>query len=525
MRKGLRVSSPPQRRGGGLQALVRRATCIPADTPCAEAYALFRDHPGESSVVVVDGLSPTGLLVKSRFMLRMSGHYGWALYHRRPVSTLADAEPLTLPPETGLAQASTAILARDQEHRYDDVLVVDGNHVLYGILPVAALLERLAALHEQQATGAIRALESQRGYAESLRSSEQFLRTVVANAPLALFTVDLMGVVTFTEGRGRLPLRAEQGRVVGRSMFEFAWDLPEVVYDLERALGGEASSAVIEVDGRLLEAAYAPLRDELGMIGGALCVTTDVTERKQAERQLLEALERDHSAAQHLRELDELKTTFLRAVSHDLRTPLASVLGLALTVQRGLGTLPEGDVVDLVERLIGNARRLDRIVADLLDLERLAQSAVALRRRPTDVSALVHEVLEGLDVLDGRPVTVDGGPVVVAVDPPKVERIVENLLANAAKHTPAGAPLWIRTEPERDGVLVVVEDAGPGVPDELKEAVFRPFRQGPTAAAHAPGSGVGLSLVARFAELHGGRAWVEDRPGGGASFHVLLPGK
>jgi signal transduction histidine kinase len=76
---------------------------------------------------------------------------------------------------------------------------------------------------------------------------------------------------------------------------------------------------------------------------------------------------------------------------------------------------------------------------------------------------------------------------------------------------------------EEDGVLIVVEDAGPGVPDDLKQAVFEPFRQGDGGPNPSPGVGVGLSLVSRFAELHGGRAWVEDRPGGGASFRVFLP--
>jgi signal transduction histidine kinase len=71
--------------------------------------------------------------------------------------------------------------------------------------------------------------------------------------------------------------------------------------------------------------------------------------------------------------------------------------------------------------------------------------------------------------------------------------------------------------------LIVVEDAGAGIPPQLRAALFEPFRQGPDAPSHAPGVGIGLTLVARFAELHGGRAWVQDRPGGGASFRVLLP--
>ena len=104
-----------------------------------------------------------------------------------------------------------------------------------------------------------------------------------------------------------------------------------------------------------------------------------------------------------------------------------------------------------------------------------------------------------------------------------MERVVENLLTNAGRHTTPDTPVWVKVARRDEDVLLTVEDAGGGVPKELRTALFEPFRQGPGAAAHAPGVGIGLSLVARFAELHGGRAWVQDRPGGGASFQVLLP--
>jgi signal transduction histidine kinase len=83
--------------------------------------------------------------------------------------------------------------------------------------------------------------------------------------------------------------------------------------------------------------------------------------------------------------------------------------------------------------------------------------------------------------------------------------------------------VWVRVRRDGDGVQIVVEDAGTGVPPELRDSVFEPFRQGPGTPTHAPGVGIGLSLVARFAELHGGRAWVDDRSGGGSSFRVFIP--
>jgi signal transduction histidine kinase len=125
------------------------------------------------------------------------------------------------------------------------------------------------------------------------------------------------------------------------------------------------------------------------------------------------------------------------------------------------------------------------------------------------------------DFIAGREVTLDADPLVADIDAAKVERILENLLVNAVKHTAPGTPVWIRVAGNQDTVSIAVEDAGPGVPVEVRESIFQPFHRG-YGEQVAPGSGIGLSLVARFAELHGGRAWVEEREGGGASFRVDL---
>jgi PAS domain S-box-containing protein len=256
----------------------------------------------------------------------------------------------------------------------------------------------------------------------------------------------------------------------------------------------------------------------------------DITEQKQAEEALRQALEREHralqrerQAARQLRALDEMKNTFLDAVSHELRTPLATVIGIALTLQRAGSNLSEEDTADLVDRLVANAGKLDRLLADLLDLDRLSKGILAPRRSRTDLAALVDRVAHEWRQRSGRQLEVVAEPVVAWVDSAKVERVVENLLANAGRHTTPDTPVWVKVARRDDGVLLAVEDAGSGVPRELRATLFEPFRRGPGAAAHAPGVGIGLSVVARFAELHGGRAWVQDRPGGGASFQVLLP--
>jgi PAS domain S-box-containing protein len=262
------------------------------------------------------------------------------------------------------------------------------------------------------------------------------------------------------------------------------------------------------------------LRDQLGreLVQG---VIFDVTEQKLAEQALRDSERREREAAERLRALDEMKNTFLAAVSHELRSPLTSILGLSLTLERG-SAISEADRGDLLERLSANARKLDRLLEDLLDIDRLNRGIVTPNYRTTDIGALARRTYESLE-LGERRVLVRTESVVMDVDPAKVERIVENLLTNAVRHTPADAGIWLEVTDRDGGALVRVEDDGPGVPPDLHEVIFDPFRQGPTTSSHAPGTGIGLSLVSRFAALHGGRAWVEDRPGGGASFNVFLP--
>jgi PAS domain S-box-containing protein len=253
-------------------------------------------------------------------------------------------------------------------------------------------------------------------------------------------------------------------------------------------------------------------------------VIFDITERRLAEQALRESEQREREAAERLRSLDEMKNTFLAAVSHELRSPLTSILGLSLTLER-TPDLADADRGDLLRRLAQNASKLDRLLKDLLDIDRLNRGIVAPQYRVTDVGALARRTVESLDILTGREVVAEADSVVIAVDPAKVERIVENLLMNAARHTAADRRIWLRVAPEDGGVAITVEDDGPGVAPEIRSEIFEPFRQGPTASPHAPGTGIGLSLVARFAELHGGRAWVGERDGGGAAFHVFLPGR
>ena len=222
------------------------------------------------------------------------------------------------------------------------------------------------------------------------------------------------------------------------------------------------------------------------------------------------------------RHVDRLREDILSTVSHELRTPLTTVLGFALTLEERRSELEQETIDEIVADIAQAARRLERLLADLLDIERLRLGHTVVRRERIDVGDLVRRVVADYP-LGGRVVSINGGPVAASLDSAKMERIVDNLVVNAAKHTPPEGPIEIRVDTRGRDLLLVVEDEGPGIADEYKQEIFETFNRGPKVSSMTSGAGIGLALVSRFAAIHGGRTWVEDAQGGGASFHVLIP--
>ena len=256
---------------------------------------------------------------------------------------------------------------------------------------------------------------------------------------------------------------------------------------------------------------------------GALVLTFhDVAERVRYERQLQHQADIQTAIAEQLEHVQEMKDTFLTAVSHDLRTPLTSIRGMSELLNRRGDELAGDQRRELQDRIAANAERLERLLLELLDLDRLTRGLKRPERTPVDVDLLAREAVAAQP--ETRPITLLDGCHTARVDPAMFNSILANLLNNAVKHTPVGTGIWIELTPlDDDGLMVVVEDAGPGIPARKRALVIEAFTRLDESRS-TPGHGLGLALVASFARLHGGTIRIEDRRGGGTRIVVVLPG-
>ncbi len=249
------------------------------------------------------------------------------------------------------------------------------------------------------------------------------------------------------------------------------------------------------------------------------------------EDQVAVAVERTRLAADlqllHIRsEGEKLRNALLGSLSHDLRTPLVSVIGALSGLAEGEAELGADDRQGLAETALGEARRLDRYVQNLLDMTRLEYGALAPRRVPTDLRELVGNARADLrTTLTGREVNVDlpRGLPAVEVDPVLIGQAVVNLLDNAAKYSPPDTPIGISARRESETVVLIVDDAGEGIPAEEREKVFDPFFRVGKGDRGASGTGLGLAIVRGFVEANGGSVAIEGGVGGGTAVLMRLP--
>lgn len=285
-------------------------------------------------------------------------------------------------------------------------------------------------------------------------------------------------------------------------------------------------------------ALYLPLRAPMRTRGVLALAPNEPDEELGAEqRRLLQicasqialAVERVHYVevaqdAQLEMESERLRNSLLSALSHDVRTPLTAIVGLASTLAGGK-PLPRATRQELSSALEDEAIRMNHLVTNLLDMARLQAGPIRLNCQWQLLEEVVGSSLNLLSRgLEGRPVAVSIPPTIplLRFDAVLIERVLCNLLENAAKYSPAGSAISIGAEHQGEEVLVWVADCGPGIPAGMEEDIFVKFTQGRHESANS-GVGLGLSICRTIVMAHEGRIWVEKSQEGGARFIFTLP--
>jgi two-component system, OmpR family, sensor histidine kinase KdpD len=222
-------------------------------------------------------------------------------------------------------------------------------------------------------------------------------------------------------------------------------------------------------------------------------------------------------------EAEQLRSSLLSSVSHDLRTPLAVITGATSTLLQGAQPLDAATQQELLKTVLEEAERLNRLIRNLLDMTRLESGAVKVRKEWLPLEELVGAALNRVDArLAGREVRValPADLPLIPCDAVLIDQALVNLLENAAKYS--GGAIDISAEYTAGEVVVEIADRGPGVPAGEERRVFEKFQRGPREGS-PDGVGLGLTICRAIMAAHGGRIWVSSREGGGAAFRFALP--
>ncbi len=392
---------------------------------------------------------------------------------------------------------------------------------------------------------------------------------------LLLFVTVAVAVSSVVHLAARRAVQAARAREEAAAQLELAQtvlggaDSPAAILDhLTRTHGGQAELQE-RAGGRWVRAASSGVADSqpaalrIDIRGDLILLVTGQAESATPAllagyaAQAAAALDRERlrtqaAQAEALAEGNRMRTALLAAVSHDLRTPLASIKASVSSLRQTDVEWSEADQADLLATIEQNADRLDALIGNLLDMSRLHTGSLQPFLRPTAIDEVAPAALLGLDdCLRLEMAVPDGFPLVLA-DPGLLERILANLFSNALRYSPPGRPPELHAELVDDTVLLEVVDHGQGVPDEQKERVFEPFSTYPSARVgqaaarplstdpsarvgqaaarpltrvgdRHPGVGLGLAVAKGFAEAMGGRIRAKDTPGGGLTVQIALP--
>jgi len=315
-------------------------------------------------------------------------------------------------------------------------------------------------------------------------------------------------------------------RVIGRQVGEVLQGQLSPQQTAQAAAGEPLEIVVVESgSGRYYDVSVTILHRKESVPAGRLIVLRDITERRRVQQELEQAYQREARARQEVEAEIERRSDFLRALVHELKTPVTSILVASNLLAE---EAPEGPLLDLSKNLERSADNLNRRIDELLDLARGEVGMLRLKLRETNMLELLRDVANDMaPVLSRRgqslELDVPSSLPAVRADDERVGQVVMNLLSNAVKFTPEGGAIVLKARESGAQLVVEVQDNGPGISPEDRERLFNAYHRVPRDRERFSGLGLGLALSKTLVRLHGGEIWVESEPGRGSTFGFTVP--
>jgi PAS domain S-box-containing protein len=351
---------------------------------------------------------------------------------------------------------------------------------------------------------------------ESLEDSEERFRSVVETAGDAIISIDAVGSTVYWNRAAERVFGYKASQMIGKQVTAI---MPERLRKAHaEGLARVNSTGEMRIIGSTVE------MEGLRKDGTEFPLELTLATWKSKGSTFFTAIVRDITER---RKLDELKDEFIGLVSHELRSPLTVVVGAVNTALTELERLTPEETRQLLEDAASEADVLSHLLGNLLELSRAQANRLVLYVEPMNIRTVIQRVLEKIEGQHaGHTFVMDapGGLPPLPADQLRVERILHNLLENAAKYSPRGGEIRISVKPDGKRLLIGVSDRGSGIALEHQAMLFQPFqRLEDSMRAGIKGIGLGLLVCRRLVEAHGGRIWVESEPGKGTTFYFTLP--
>ena len=346
------------------------------------------------------------------------------------------------------------------------------------------------------------------------------LQSILSNASALVLTIDQDGIVTEATGSGIEGLKLVPERLLGRDFIAYSRKIEGLEESLQNALNGQSNRIEIEIFGTILDAWMEPALSPSGAPGYATVVVSDITDSAVAAR--------SESALKHLKEDSQRARKFITSLSHEMKSPLTTVVALTdLLRLNDRGNL-HPDQIKQITVVMENADRLTLLVNDFLNHSKMEAGEFQSKPSKFQISELAQDLEKSFE-----PIATGEDQKIIVTSPDEhqfavadrelLRQAIMNLLINASKYSPLKTTVSLDIWVDENDLRITVTDEGPGIPQDERSAIFEPYNR--LDDKEGTGTGMGLAIVRQIVELHHGKVWVEDGVGAseGTSFSIWIP--